>query len=82
MKPWNPFHIQEFTPSQLEALLRPAFAEVKLRGQFASTEHLPNLDSSVAKHSAGTRTNAFYFPDLRRFREGIKAIVPNPMVNS
>src|SRR5258707_171129 len=38
MKPWNRFHIQEFTPVQLEALLRATFAEVKLRGQFAKDE--------------------------------------------
>jgi ubiquinone/menaquinone biosynthesis C-methylase UbiE len=38
MKPWNRFHVQEFTPSQLETLLRPIFAEVRLRGLFADDE--------------------------------------------
>jgi ubiquinone/menaquinone biosynthesis C-methylase UbiE len=38
MKPWNRFHVQEFTASQLESLLRPFFAEVRLRGLFAKDE--------------------------------------------
>ncbi|HYG91603.1 MAG TPA: methyltransferase domain-containing protein [Azospirillum sp.] len=38
MRPWNRFHVQEFTPSQLETLLRPFFAEVRLRGLFAEDE--------------------------------------------
>jgi ubiquinone/menaquinone biosynthesis C-methylase UbiE len=35
MKPWNRFHVQEFTAEQLEIVLRPVFAEVKVRGLFA-----------------------------------------------
>ena len=38
MKPWNRFHVQEFTARQLETLLRPVFAEVKVRGLFADDE--------------------------------------------
>jgi ubiquinone/menaquinone biosynthesis C-methylase UbiE len=35
MKPWNRFHVQEFTAEQLETVLHPVFAQVKVRGLFA-----------------------------------------------
>lgn len=35
MKPWNKFHVTEFTSESLGALLKPYFAEVKIRGLFA-----------------------------------------------
>lgn len=36
MKPWNRFHVQEFTHDELRRLLVSYFARVRLRGQFAS----------------------------------------------
>jgi ubiquinone/menaquinone biosynthesis C-methylase UbiE len=36
MKPWNRFHVQEFTHDELRCLLANYFTRVRLRGQFAS----------------------------------------------
>jgi len=35
MKPWNPFHVREYTAEELKALLTQHFAEVQVRGLFA-----------------------------------------------
>jgi len=78
MKPWNRFHIQEFTPVQLEALLRATFAEVKLRGQFAKDE-IYRIEFERCQRSlqqARTRSSSRF----ALVREGIKAILPNPIV--
>jgi ubiquinone/menaquinone biosynthesis C-methylase UbiE len=38
MRPWNRFHVQEFTPEHLKETLSPFFADVKIRGLYASEE--------------------------------------------
>jgi 2-polyprenyl-3-methyl-5-hydroxy-6-metoxy-1,4-benzoquinol methylase len=35
MKPWNEFHVREFRPEELHALLSPYFSSVAVRGLFA-----------------------------------------------
>jgi ubiquinone/menaquinone biosynthesis C-methylase UbiE len=35
-KPWNPFHVREFSASELENLLRSHFASAQVLGQFAA----------------------------------------------
>jgi 2-polyprenyl-3-methyl-5-hydroxy-6-metoxy-1,4-benzoquinol methylase len=78
MKPWNRFHIQEFTPSRLEALLRPTFAQVKLRGQFAKDE-IYRLEFERCQRGlqhARTRSSSRF----ALVRGGIEAILPNPIV--
>lgn len=85
MKPWNHFHIQEFTPSRLEALLRPVFAEVKLRGQFAKDEIYRIEFERCQRGLQGARQHQSVprFP-FKPLRDGIatvvKAILPNPMI--
>jgi SAM-dependent methyltransferase len=37
-KPWNQYHLREYTAPDLEAVLRPAFAEVQIRGVRATDE--------------------------------------------
>jgi SAM-dependent methyltransferase len=37
-KPWNQYHLREYTALDLEAVLRPAFAEVQIRGVRATDE--------------------------------------------
>jgi SAM-dependent methyltransferase len=36
MTPWNPFHVREFTPPELESALAPWFPSVVLHGLFAT----------------------------------------------
>ncbi|UEM24600.1 class I SAM-dependent methyltransferase (plasmid) [Skermanella mucosa] len=38
MRPWNRFHVQEFTPEHLKETVAPFFAEVRIRGLYASEE--------------------------------------------
>jgi len=38
MKPWNPFHVREFSPSELRDLLQTWFPQVEIRGLFAGEE--------------------------------------------
>lgn len=38
MKPWNKFHVREFTPTELEALLQRYFPNVRIRGLFGPEE--------------------------------------------
>jgi SAM-dependent methyltransferase len=78
LKPWNRFHIQEFTPLRLEALLCPTFAEVKLRGQFA-TDEIYRIEFERCQRGlqhARTRSSSRF----ALVRDGIKAILPNPIV--
>jgi SAM-dependent methyltransferase len=37
-KPWNPFHVREFTAAELRALLSKWFGEIQVRGLFAVDE--------------------------------------------
>lgn len=80
MKPWNHFHIQEFTPSQLEALLRSVFSEVKLRGQFAKDE-IYRMEFERCQRGLH---RARQHQSVLRVRDGIaavvKAILPNQIV--
>jgi 2-polyprenyl-3-methyl-5-hydroxy-6-metoxy-1,4-benzoquinol methylase len=36
MKPWNPFHVREFTALELESLLSSYFSKVEVKGLFAN----------------------------------------------
>jgi SAM-dependent methyltransferase len=36
MKPWNPFHIREYVPAELDATVRKVFDDVSIRGLFAT----------------------------------------------
>lgn len=38
MQPWNRFHVQEFTPEHLKETVTPFFADVTIRGLYASEE--------------------------------------------
>lgn len=38
MKPWNPFHIREFTGAELKELLQSYFSQVTIRGLFAKED--------------------------------------------
>jgi SAM-dependent methyltransferase len=78
MKPWNRFHIQEFTPSRLEALLRPEFAEVKLRGQFAHDE-IYRIEYERCQHGLRNARARSTSP-FTMVRDRIKAILPNPVI--
>ena len=37
-KPWNPYHLREYIAPELDAVLRPVFAEVQIHGVRASDE--------------------------------------------
>lgn len=78
MKPWNRFHIREFSASQLKELLQEYFPKVRIRGLFAR-EPL---------YSVELNRNKKYLENARRcsahkhtFRAIIKSILPDSAIN-
>jgi SAM-dependent methyltransferase len=73
-KPRNPYHIHEYSPDELRALLRRHFTNVELRGQRTDPSYGPcpywERPESVPQ-DAGSRTRTALWKALRRLPGGV-----------
>jgi len=80
MKPLNPFHVKEFTPIELNNLLKKYFNKVEIRGLFA-TDVLYNVEYNRLKKGLERARKKPIFPSPWKikaaFVNGVKAILPN-----
>lgn len=87
MKPWFPFHIREFSAGDLKDLLRQWFAQVQVRGLFA-TKELYEIEYNRVQRSrerARLRAKALFPPytELRtKVIDSAKAVLPDALVRS
>jgi ubiquinone/menaquinone biosynthesis C-methylase UbiE len=86
MQPWNQFYVQEFTPPQLGSLLRPFFAEVKVRGLFASDKiYSTEFNRCQRALRQGRQASRGSQPVHEPIRDGIaavaKAVLPTRVVD-
>jgi len=58
-KPWNPFHVREYYPLELDNLLKSVFHEVKVLG-IRGTEEVQKIEKNRVKLSSN-------FPNLKKF---------------
>lgn len=74
MKPWNPFHVREFSGTELRELLLTAFAEVEVRGLFGKPIIYDIERSRVERSRAAARSP---WKRIRRSGSGLaKRLVP------
>ena len=87
MKPWFPFHIREFSGSELGELLRQWFADVQVRGLFA-TNALYQIERDRVQRSRdmARRSAKAIFPPYSEVRakviDGAKAVLPSQLVKA
>jgi SAM-dependent methyltransferase len=74
MKPWYRFHVREFTPGELDTLLKAFFQQVSVRGLFASE---PLYSIEFNRLDRARRTNA----DTTSIRARLKKTLP-PVLRS
>ena len=86
MKPWNPFHVREFTCAQFGDVLREVFDNVEVRGLFATDEvyNMEFMRCQSALANARERSKSSYVPPAKvpngRARTFIKSALPRPVV--
>lgn len=74
MKPWNPFHVREFTHRQLKSLLDNYFSNVQIRGLFAKKELYETERHRVACSREAARAKQERWSDP--LRSLVKTILP------
>lgn len=74
MKPWNPFHVREFTHSQLKSLLDNYFTSVQISGLFAKEELYETEKARTARARAAARFHQKRWSDP--FRALLKKTLP------
>jgi len=80
-KPWNPYHVREFTPSELKELLTKCFSTVEMRGLRAT----PEMESIERKRcESAKRAAKRVLPPYWQLRSTIitqlKSILPEPVL--
>jgi SAM-dependent methyltransferase len=83
MKPWNEFHVREYRAAELAESLKPVFAEVDIRGLFA-TEELYQTEYARCQSALQTARNRHSSPRKSLAEQGrdelirlTKAILPS-----
>ena len=83
MRPWNEFHVREYRAAELAELLKPVFAEVDVRGLFA-TEELYRIEYERCQRALQTARNRHSQPRKSLAEQGrdklvhlAKAILPS-----
>ena len=80
MKPWNPFHVREFSASELEHVLSNHFNKVEVKGLFAN-EPLQSIE--IARCDRNRRTARSKVPSLEirnKLLRVARKMVPTPLV--
>jgi 2-polyprenyl-3-methyl-5-hydroxy-6-metoxy-1,4-benzoquinol methylase len=76
MKPWNKFHVREFTHSELQSVLSAFFAQTRIWGLFAE-EPLYSIEANrLDRARKNARRNAKKAGSIRSM---IKTIAPGPL---
>jgi SAM-dependent methyltransferase len=80
-KPWNPYHVHEFSPSELKGLLTECFSTVEMRGLRAT----PEMESIERKRcEASKRAAKRVLPSYWHVRSTVitqlKSILPEPVI--
>jgi len=80
-KPWNPFHVREFTASELKELLHSWFSSVEIRGLHATPEMeaIERRRCEVSKNSQKATLHP-YWKVRTAFLTGIKTVLPESLV--
>ncbi|UEM07306.1 class I SAM-dependent methyltransferase (plasmid) [Skermanella rosea] len=85
MRPWNRFHVQEFTPEHLKETVAPFFADVTIRGLYASEELYATefnrcqralKQAREAQHAAPTAAQPVHEPIRDAIAAAVKAVLP------
>ena len=81
MKPWNRFHVREFSAKELEELLNDYFSEIKVRGLFANEPVYSIEMNRVNDMRVNARVNIKKWTSLTNYlKTGIKTLMPNDIV--
>jgi SAM-dependent methyltransferase len=76
MKPWNPYHVTEFTAAELALTLQPAFSAVEIRGLFGH-EHIYRIEYArcQAARLAARRRSTLAARASRRLHDSLRRLL-------
>ena len=81
-RPWNPYHVREFAPSDLIELLAQSFSKVELRGLRATPEmEFIERSRCEASKRGAKRILPPYWQIRSTMITRLKSILPEPVVN-
>jgi len=85
MKPWNEFHVREFSAAELSQLLRDWFPRVEIQGLSASEEvynvEYGRVQRNLREARRHSSTLLPTYGDVRsRMINGVKSLLPNSAV--
>ena len=80
MKPWNPFHVREFSPDELQSLLANHFGKVQLQGLFAN-EPLYRIEITRCDDARRTASSPIAKKEVdKMLLRSLRKIVPTSFV--
>jgi SAM-dependent methyltransferase len=80
-KPWNPYHVCEFAPSELKELLAPCFSTVEMLGLHATSE-MESIERKRCERSkrAAKRMLPPYWQVRSTVITQLKSVLPEPVL--